>query len=168
MAKAGVKVRFYRFQNRLKEKAAGAGAQGPGAIPDDVMALAEASLEKMAEDYPDWVAKLIKSLYTEHAQCLEKPDQRRGFFGKIYAIAHDMRGQGGTFGYDLISTFSESLCDFTTKTGGSSDNHVEIVKSHIDAMNAVIKERVKGDGGEIGQAIAKSLQDAIGKFEGTV
>ncbi|MFQ5533211.1 MAG: hypothetical protein ACE5EM_00105 [Sphingomonadales bacterium] len=165
MAKPAVKVRFYRFQNRLKKKAGGAGAKGVGAIAPEVLLRAQQALDRVAEDYPDWVSKLIRNLYEEHAHCLETTERRRGYFGNIHRIAHDMKGQGGTFGYDLISTFSESLCDVTSRTAGTSDSHVEIVKAHIDAMNAVIKERVKGDGGEVGQAIAKSLQDAIGKFE---
>jgi len=165
--KPKIQVRFYRFQNRLKEKAggAGAGAQGGGTIPEDVLAQATAALEQMAEDYPDWVARLIKELYEQHRRCVDTPDQRRAFFKTIRDIAHDMRGQGGTFGYDLISTFADSLYDFAGRSSGMTDNHVEIIKAHIDAMNAVIKGRVRGDGGDIGRALTKSLEEAIAKYE---
>ncbi len=165
MAKPAIQVRLYRFQNRLKEKAAGAGAQGSGEIPAEVLEAAQKELEKMSEDYPDWVSTLIDDLRDQHRRCVDTPEQRRGFFQKIHEIAHDMRGQGGTFGYDLISTFSDSLYDFTGRSAGMTDGHIEIVKSHIDAMNVVIKDRVKGDGGEVGQAIAKGLQHAIAKYE---
>lgn len=165
MAKAGVQVRYYRFQNRLKEKAGGAGARGDGGISPDILEEAQKALEKMAEDYPDWVSKLIARLYGQHRRCVDTPEQRRGYYYEINQIAHDMRGQGGTFGYDLISIFADSLYDFTLRSAGMTDDHVEIIKSHIDAMNAVIKERVKGDGGEVGAAISEGLKQAIAKLE---
>ena len=48
-----------------------------------------------------------------------------------------------------------------------SDNHVEILKAHVDAMNAVIKGRVNGDGGEVGIELRKTLEAAIDKYSVT-
>jgi hypothetical protein len=45
-----------------------------------------------------------------------------------------------------------------------SDNHVEIIKSHIDSMRVVIKDRINGDGGEIGMELKRSLEAAIEKY----
>lgn len=91
---------------------------------------------------------------------------RHECFEEINHIAHDMKGQGGTFGYPLITSFADSLYGFTIKRPGEiSDNQIELVKSHLDAMRAVIKGRVSGDGGEIGQKLTESLSDAIEKYE---
>ena len=38
---------------------------------------------------------------------------------------------------------------------------MELVKSHIDLMRAVINDCISGDGGEIGNALVASLQQAI-------
>lgn len=168
-AKPKVKVRFYRFHNHLKEKAAGAaGYKGTGEIPPELLAQAEQALEKMSEDYPDWVAKLIDKLGDQHRRCVDTPEQRRSYFEELRNVAHDMRGQGGTFGYPLISEMAESLYHFTGPASGMSDNHVEIIKAHIDAMRAVIKNRVKGDGGEVGAQLLKGLEVAIKKYESRV
>ena len=165
-AKPKVKVRFYRFQNRLKEKAAGAaGFKGTGEIPAELLEQAEAALEKMSEDYPDWVSKLIESMGELHRRCVDTPEKRRSYFEDLRGVAHDMRGQGGTFGYPLISEMAESLYQFTGPNSGMSDNHVEIIKAHIDAMRAVIKNRIKGDGGDVGTQLMNGLQAAIKKYE---
>lgn len=164
--KARVRARFYRFQNRLKEKAAGAaGFQGGGEISSEKLAEAQAHLEKMAEDYPDWVSQLISDLSEQHRRCVDTPEKRRTYFEELRRIAHDMRGQGGTFGYPLISQMAESLYQFTGPNSGMTDNHVEIIKAHIDAMRVVIKDRVKGDGGEVGAQLLESLDQAIKKYE---
>lgn len=157
-------VRFYRFKNRLKEKTAGL-APGKTSISTDALEAAEKALNKMSEDYPDWVSGLIVKLQEQHGRCVDTPEKRHEFFEEINHIAHDMKGQGGTFGYPLITDFADSLYGFTIKKPGDiSDNQIELVKSHVDSMRAVIRGRVSGDGGEIGAELAKSLEEAIKKY----
>ena len=72
-----------------------------------------------------------------------------------------MRGQGGTFGYPLITIFGKMLFDVTGDGCVQDDSAVEIVKAHIDAMRAVIREKVAGDGGQVGRELLKSLEVAI-------
>lgn len=159
-AKPQIKVRFYRFRNALKEKLAGASG-GAAVIDPAALEKATAALEKMGEDYPDWVMKHIEELREHHARCVDTPNDRNRRYGLIRDLAHDMKGQGGTFGYPLITTFATSLADFVGTRAGTGDNHIEIIKAHIDSMSAVIKERVKGQGGEIGKALTAGLKAAI-------
>lgn len=165
-AKPPTKVRYYRFKNQLKEKTAGLGLE-PGAVIDidpAALARAQAALEEMIEDYPDWVKTLLHKLSEEHRRAVDTPHERRAQFEKIRRIAHDMKGQGGTFNYPLITDFSDSLYNFTGPTAGMSDHHVEIIKAHIDSMRVVINERLQGDGGQGGQALKIGLQQAIEKY----
>lgn len=165
MANKPVIVRFYRFQNKLKEKTAGLG-RGQTSINLEALEAAEKALSKMSEDYPDWVSALVVKLQEQHGRCVDSPEMRHECFEEINHIAHDMKGQGGTFGYPLITSFADSLYGFTIKRPGDiSDNQIELVKSHLDAMRAVIKGRVSGDGGDIGQKLTESLSDAIEKYE---
>jgi chemotaxis protein histidine kinase CheA len=162
-----VQVRYYRFRNALKEKASGgkAGAgSGKGTIAVAALQAAEAEFEKMAEDYPDWVGGNLPNLYQIHGRCVDTPEQRHQLFRKLHEAAHDLKGQGGTFGYDLISVFAESLYNFTYAAEEYSDNQVELVKAHIDAMKAVISGRIKGDGGDIGKELSQSLHKAIERY----
>ena len=163
-----VQVRYYRFRNALKEKAAGSlGASGPGTIAKEALEAAEAEFVKMAEDYPDWVQNYLGRLYKYHSRCVDTPELRHQLFKKINENAHDLKGQGGTFGYMLISRFGDSLYDCTRPRDDYTDNQVEIVKAHIDAMKAVIAGRVKGDGGKVGQELIKQLQKAIERHSRT-
>ena len=129
------------------------------------MEQAEAALAEMAEDYPDWVSGLIDQLSDQHRRCVDTPEERKIYFEEINRIAHDMKGQGGTFGYPLITSFSDSLYGFSYSKGVLTDNHVELIKAHIDSMRAVISNRVKGDGGEIGKQLTEGLNQAIEKHK---
>lgn len=163
--KPAARVRFYRFRNKLKDKTAGLSGAA-SAVSPEALALAQSQFEQMAEDYPDWVQAILVKLYELHARCVDTPDARSGQFEQIQRIAHDLKGQGGTFGYPLITTFASSLNRFTAKRARIADHDVEIIKAHIDAMRAVIRERVKGDGGEIGLALARGLEAVISRYKG--
>jgi chemotaxis protein histidine kinase CheA len=158
-------VRFYRFRNRLKDKTAGLGGDKVITIDEGALAAAEALFEQMAEDYPDWVNAILLKLTELHSRCVDSPENRRGLFEQIRAIAHDLKGQGGTFGYPLITTVATSLDRFVSLRHNIKDSHVEITKAHIDAMRAVIRERIKGDGGEIGAALVKSMDTVIERYK---
>jgi len=161
-----VSVRYYRIKNKLREKTLGLGTVDDDqiAFDDELMAKATAALEEMSEDYPDWVATLIKQLSDVHHRCVDTPEQRFQHFEQLHAIAHDMRGQGGTFGYPLISDFSDGLYDFTGVNAATTDKNIEIIKAHIDAMRVVIKSRIGGDGGDVGKQLKDGLKAAIKKY----
>lgn len=163
MAKPAVTVRLYRFQNRLKERCAGL-SSGTTGISPEAIAAAENMLEKMAEDYPDWVSNLLLTLQEKHGRCVDTPEKRKELFAEINSISHDMKGQGGTFGYPLMTHFADSLYSITDGRGKYNDNQVELVKSHLDAMRAVIKARLKGDGGDIGVELMATLDTALEKY----
>jgi chemotaxis protein histidine kinase CheA len=163
--KTAVKVRYYRFRNRLKDKTAGLGG-GDGFFEIDASAMkkAEEALASAAQDYPDWVMATITKLVELHQLCVSSPPSRRPTFEQIRRIAHDLKGQGGTFGYPLVTSFATSLHRFASMREGIEDEHVEIIKAHIDSMRAVVRDRVSGDGGDIGKALAKGLDDVIKRF----
>ena len=107
----------------------------------------------------------IEQLYAAHGAAVSQvPEERAPEFRRIQELAHEMRGQGGTFGYPLITTFGKSLHMFTGRKAGRTDSHLVIVKAHIDAMNAVISGRVQGDGGETGRLLERALEEAIAKY----
>lgn len=159
------RVVYYRFRNRLKDKLGGAGG-GDFKISDEALAKCQEAFQSLAEDYPDWVMGNLRTLLDFHNELVfaEQGAERQRLYPKIRELAHDMKGQGGTFGYPLISKFSDSLYGFVSPNAGTSDNHIELIRSHIDSMSVVIRERIKGDGGEVGNELSKGLEQAIEKY----
>jgi CheY-like chemotaxis protein len=165
--KAPTDVWYFRLPNTLKEKAGGAGFQGPAEMPLDLLNEAEEHLERAALDFTTWAQGYVAKLSELCDQALEADEDggRGGHFQNINLLALELRGQGGTFGYPLISTFGKMLYDVTGEGCREDDNAVGIVKAHIDAMGAVLREKVAGDGGDIGRALLASLTKAIDSME---
>jgi hypothetical protein len=85
-----VRVRFYKIKNRLKEKSAGLGMVSGGEIDfdDDILNMAQAALDELAEDYPDWVSSLIDELFEVHRRCVDDEPARKNYFERIVIDTH--------------------------------------------------------------------------------
>lgn len=165
MNKSRITVRFYRIRNRLLEKAGGLGATAAtSAFPRHLLDETEVLFQEMISEYPDWVQETLNKLTSLVEVCINFENKRIVYYKQIQEIAHEMKGQGGTFGYPLVSIFGDSLYDFTGQNAGLTDNHVRIIKAHVDAMKAAIHGRIQGDGGQVGQDLKAMLAAAIKQY----
>ena len=156
-------VWHFRLPNRLKEKAGGA-AGGEGEMPTKLLQEAENKLERAALDFTEVALGYLKQMSNHCQEARKQQGSRSSQFQEINLLAHELRGQGGTFGYPLISTFGKMLYEITGGGCREDDNAIEIVKSHMDVMRAVIRDKVAGDGGEVGRALLQSLKAAVDKI----
>ena len=159
-------VIYFEFTNRLAAKVGGlaAGSELPK-LDIEVLQKVQEKITEMSGDYSTWIADEIRKL-DESLHKLKDPDANlRSLMARINRGAHEMRGQGGIFGYPLITEFSKSLFLSTNKNVQAiSDNEYELLKAHIDAIKVVISEKVEGDGGETGRALLAGIQAAIKKY----
>lgn len=159
---------YFEFSNRLAAKVGGQpqGAEMPK-LDLEVLKKVEEKIESMAGDYSNWVADEIIKLDDALTRLKDPQANLRHTIAQINRGAHEMRGQGGIFGYPLITEFSKSLFLTTSKHYPAlSDNEYELIKAHIDAIKVVIHEKIEGDGGETGRALLDGLQAAIRKYGG--
>lgn len=165
-AKSASDVWCFNLPNTLKDKVTG-GRPGPVVMPDDVLAQAEEGLQRAALDFATWAQDYLTNIAELVADAEAHPDQRARCFTEINMQAHELRGQGGTFGYPLISVFGKMLYEATQGNVPETDAQVGIVAAHVDAMRAVIRGRISGNGGEVGQQVLASLQAAIARHKGS-
>lgn len=156
-------VWLFKLPNFLKQKMGSNAMRQDFVIPQNVLQAAEAELKREAEGFIGWAKEYLERLSRQVAEAKGRTADRTAHFEEINLIAHELRGQGGTFGYPLITIFAKSLYDVTKPPCNHDDAMLEIVKAHIDTMRAVMREKIEGDGGEVGQALFKSLRLAIAK-----
>lgn len=159
----GKSVTFLRPMNRLKDKVGG-NAISTGTLPLEAMQRALSTLDKAGEDYADWARKYVQELVQAYTEAYANVKPRRVVLKRINEIAHELRGQGGTFGYPLVSDLSKSLYYYTVAGCREDDNALGIIKSHVDALRAVINGKIEGRGGRIGEELLTVLQMAIEKY----
>ncbi|MEQ9448960.1 MAG: response regulator, partial [Rhodospirillaceae bacterium] len=99
-------VWLFKLPNYLKQKMGSNAQRQPFILPDDVLNTAEESLKREAEGFLGWAKGYLDRLSRQVTEAKESPgDERTANFEQINLIAHELRGQGGTFGYPLITVF---------------------------------------------------------------
>jgi hypothetical protein len=115
----------------------------------------------LSEDYPGRVQGVVEELSDNYRRCYYTPELRNKKITAIYDITLDMKGQGGTFSYPLITDFGASFFEYTRKLEECSDKLVALIKAHVDGMKAVISGRVSRDRGKMNKGLLEFRNLAI-------
>ena len=123
---------------------------------------ARAVVANLAGAYIESATRDIETVDDAHARAVADPAEHGAQIKRIAELAHDIEGQGGSFGYPLMSAIGESLGDCCRATDRRDESRLELIKAHIDAMKTVIGNRLEGDGGVLGAELVGLLRDAVG------
>jgi hypothetical protein len=134
---------------------------GPVKIDPRVLEAAEAAVTGLESDYRDWAQQDIDALRSLVETVRAAPGEAEAMLKEIYRHALDMKGQGGGFGYDLITAIGDLLTKFIDGKIALAPRDHEIVNAHIDAMQAVIRGDIKGNGGKVGNEIVTGLRAIV-------
>lgn len=140
----------------LKDKV---GSGGKGLDPR-ALERAETAMTQFKDtiDFAQQVTPEMAKLHDLMAQLEAQPAAMGTLLPKMFEIVHDLRGQGSSFGYPLVTRIGSSLCRYVERYDSAAEADIDIVRAHVGALRAVLGNRLKGDGGEIGQKIAEGLE----------
>jgi hypothetical protein len=123
-----------------------------------VLARAQAAVADLAKSYApntlidlDRCAGLLMAARADEAG-------RQSKVKDLHAIAHNIKGQGGSFGYPLITRIGQSLCSLARRDRAFTEADLAIMQAHLDAMKLILAKEIKGDGGEVGAKLAARLE----------
>ncbi|RED48131.1 response regulator [Aestuariispira insulae] len=162
------RVWYIRLPKKLKTKlATGFGGNDEPAFDPELLEAAEAKIADMEGDYADWVAESIEKLVQAHHRSIEDmgDESCKEHMATIHSIALELRGQGGIFGYPLMTQFGKSLYECTDEESEATPLLLDLINSHIDLIKVVMSQKIKGDGGKIGKELMQSLHEAKMKFK---
>ena len=125
-------------------------------INSDMIKRAEKAVEELARQYSGWAAEDIVKLRGILAEAEKDAANIEARLQEIHRIAHDMRGQGSTFGFPLVTHIAASLCSYL-KMPDDDDAAINITRAHVDALDTVIANKVTDETG----AAATEILDAL-------
>jgi len=120
-------------------------------IDPEALARAEAALARLSSSYLSWAEADIRAL----TDCFARVEADRGTapLAELFAIAHDMKGQAGTFGYPLVTRIGQALCRLIEQDPTATLR----IGAHVAALTRVVDERLEGEGGETGRSLLMAL-----------
>jgi hypothetical protein len=142
----------------------------PGGIAATVKRAQDAVAE-LSADYRNWALADLAKAEQALAEARGHPAAAQPALQRLYGLAHDMKGQGGSFGFPLVTHVAQSLCRLMVGLGGSA-RHVELpaedatfglIEVHLKALRLILEKSVRGEGGEVGQKLVAKLQSMAGQ-----
>lgn len=145
--------------NTLKNKV----SFSPNGVDLDMLEKAEQIIASLQGNYLEWVVEDLNKLQAHYDRAMADPGNRAQAVADIFHVAHDVKGQGGSFGYHLMTAIGNQLCRFVENLPEAGPAELDVIKLHIDAMRLIIAERLEGTGGTAGERMVAGLQAVIAK-----
>lgn len=132
------KVQIINPPNAVKAKVK---VGGPGAVDVATLERAEQAIAAMGDQYLDWVQEDLGKIDAAFVALKAATGDRAQEVDDVFQVSHDMKGQGGSFGYDLITAIGNQLCRMIEKVDTVGDAEVNAIEVHIGAMKLVIAQK---------------------------
>lgn len=128
-------------------------------VPDDILARAEAVVANISSEFPQYVHEEIERMrgIAKSLASAGSPEEKRAAAEDLMFAAHDFKGQGGSFGYPLLSKIAASL-HHLVKQAPEFDAHImTAVKAHIDSIALVNAKAMKEADHPLGQKLVAEV-----------
>lgn len=128
---------------------------------DAAVADAQAAVASLSDKYIGWVNDDLKRLDAAVAKLAGSYDAAA--LQAVYDVSHDIKGQGSTFGYALVTEIAHRLCRYTDAASRRHKVDRAVIDAHVAALRTVVDNRIQGNAGELGAEILRALEGAAKK-----
>ncbi|WP_420547451.1 hypothetical protein [Curvivirga sp.] len=133
-----------------------------GVDPEKAFAEIDEIFLELKDEYADKLGEDI--LEIERLTSLFREDNNISHLDSVYSIVHNMRGQGGSFDFPLISAIGTSFCKYAANRKDKENYSFPLILQHLEAIKLVYKENRKGEGDQTAQAVVNALAQAVEIF----
>jgi HPt (histidine-containing phosphotransfer) domain-containing protein len=130
---------------------------------DDPVGRAEKALAELSGEFKNWMTIEADRLSAAHAAIL-----RDGFTvehrEELFRAAHDIKGDAATFGFPSAGAAAESLCRIIEHAPDLEHVPPELIAHHINAVQAIVRERTKLDTAVMASKLSKQLRGVADEF----
>jgi HPt (histidine-containing phosphotransfer) domain-containing protein len=130
---------------------------------DDPVGRAEKALAGLSGEFKNWMGIEADRLSAAHASI-----RRDGFTDdtreELFRAAHDIKGDAATFGFPSAGAAAESLCRIIEHAPDLDDVPSDLIAHHINAIQAIVRERTKLDTAATAGVLSRSLRGIADEF----
>lgn len=151
------KAEFVENPNRIAQKVRAV----PGGEVDILLERVDQAMSKLTVEFLEIYHEDVERIGMHMVTALDDPAEMTVSVQAIRASLHDLRGQAGTFGYQLVTQISDSACKFIDLSDSFGRTELMVLGMHVDALRAVKQQSISGKGGAIGTQLMDGLQAVI-------
>ncbi len=134
---------------------------------DDPVARAEKALAGLSGEFGNWMLIEADRLTAAHAVIVRDgvSDATRGEF---FRAAHDIKGDGATFGYPYAASIANSLCRVIEHAPDLAKVPTELITHHINAIQAIVHNHTELDSAVVASQLSERLRKVADEFLASV
>ncbi|MCB1652316.1 MAG: hypothetical protein KDI46_09710 [Alphaproteobacteria bacterium] len=154
------KAEFIKPPNTLKQKV------GEGGLSEEILNKAQKLLEENTIDFEPLADMYLDALTKgiERAKDFTPSSDVEYVIAQLLYPAMQLKANGGMFHYQLVTQVADKLIQFLEVIEVPDLSAIEIVLAYHTTIKAIVHGKIKGSGGEHGQALLKALEDACMRY----
>lgn len=145
------------FRRNEKMNKAGDSVSGMGgeyfAAMKVVEELAGAYVEQTEEGLQNALA------LTQKAELSSGPEKERLMKKEVFRLVHDIKGQGATFGYPLMTDIGNKLCRYIESRNEFTPEAFERVRRHLCLLRRILENKVTDETSEEAGKILDEMKE---------
>ena len=156
-------VEYFPPSTRLRDKVK---VMAPGTGLDmSAIERAEKAMDKLSVRFEGWMTEEVNRLQAARDD-VDAQGYSGEYAGELFRSAHDLKGQGMTFGYPLVTYTAGSLCKLleALNTSGTKSAPIELIDHHVDAIRAIVRDRIKDNSHKTASELVNQLSDATDTY----
>ena len=148
----------------LKRKAVNATRGLDLTLTPAVVRRLEEVVHKSRDKFTVDIGRRMRILREIVSRMREEPDYYDEGARMIWQESLQIKGAGGTIGFQLLTTFAKLLGDFVRDKNEFTAKQIAVIDLHIDALYVVLADRIEGNGGILEEQVVIALQEAVEHF----
>ena len=154
----GKGVKFYYPPNTLREKV------GIGGIDPKRLEKGEDYIDNNELDFLPYAVKIMNRLEKLIAEARGNSDKGKKTIDRLVQPIMELKANGGMFRYRLVSEIAEVVLSFLENVKTLDADCFDIIDAHQTALQVIINNKLKGDGGKEGRVLAEELRKATTRY----
>ncbi len=124
----------------------------------------ELTVARLKEVYLKAADRDVTSLETQLARLLDNVAHWPDACLAMRKVSHDIKGQGASFGYPLMSEVGHSLSQLLNEIETIDPPSLDRLAAHVAALRRVLEEDIEGEGDALGESLTRELAIEPSKF----
>ncbi len=135
-------------------------------ITEEILVQSQSAINSIMTDSLGWIKDNINDLKRLYSGLSESSAPES--VAEISNVLLTINSRAGTFGYTRAAQIVYFLYLFIRNNFNVKDEgHRLVIKKHIEVLQVIFGNQMSGDGGAVGEQIAKELKTLIGKYTNT-
>ena len=130
---------------------------------DDPVARAEAALAGLSGEFKNWMDTEADRLSKAYAAILKNGFDQKAC-DELFRAAHDIKGDGATFGYPSAAAAADSLCRIIEHAPDLEKVPSELFTHHINAILAIVRDHTMLDSAATARELSQRLRKVADEY----